>query len=127
MTKSKKIRLLTEYQEKGLGEQIVLIIKDKWDFDPEVIPHNYEVREKYCVNDAINQFKEQKGYIFDNVTIKDLQKIIEHNKPLGISKEYEDTKGLFFSMYPDYVKQRKETFNRMMGMYNKYKSQFVGL
>ncbi len=124
MTNSKKIRILTEYIDKGLGEQVVLIIRDKWNFDPDVYPHKYAVREKYTVADALNQFKEQKGYIYEGISFKDLQKNIERNQPLEIKAEYADTKEIFFTKYPDYEKKQKEAFNAIMGMYNPYKSQF---
>jgi hypothetical protein len=125
MTNNKKIRLLNEYVEKGLGEQVVLKIEDRWDFDPDVLPIKYPVREQYTVSDALNQFKEQKGYIYEGINIKDLQKNIERNQPLTVRAEYQDTKEKFFAEHPNYYKELRAKFNAMMGMVNQYKSQFI--
>ena len=125
MTNSKKIKLLNEYVEKGLGEQVVLNIEDRWDFDPDVLPIKYPIREQYTVSDALNQFKEQKGYIYEGINIKDLQKNIERNQPLTVIGEYQDTKDKFFAEHPNYYKEQREKFNQLMGMVNRYKSQFI--
>lgn len=127
MTNSKKIRLLNEYVDKGLGEQIVLKIEDRWGFDPDVLPIKYPVREQYSVSDALNQFKEQKGYIYEGINIKDLQKIIECNQPLIVKGEYQDTKKEFFEKHPNYFKELKEKWNRILGIgkINQYKSLFM--
>lgn len=126
MTNTKKIRLLTEYVEKGLGEQVVLTIKDRWDFgDPDVYPRNYKVREQFNVSDALNQFKEQQGYIYAAINIKDIQKIIEKNEPLVVIAEYKDTKDKFLAEHPNFQKEERARFNKLMGMYNRYKSQFI--
>jgi hypothetical protein len=125
MTNSKKIRLLNEYIENGFGEQVVLKIEDRWDFDPDVLPIKYPIREQYTVNDALNQFKEQKGYIYEGINIKDLQKNIERNQPLTVTAEYKDTKDRFFAEHPDYYKEQRAKFNQMMGLVNRYKSQFI--
>lgn len=125
MTNSKKIKLLNEYVEKGLGEQVVLNIEDRWDFDPDVLPRKYPIREQYTVSDALNQFKEQKGYIYEGINIKDLQKNIERNQPLTVIGEYQDTKDKFFAEHPNYYKEQREKFNQLMGMVNRYKSQFI--
>ena len=125
MTNSKKIRILNEYVEKGLGEQVVLNIEDRWDFDPDVLPIKYPIREQYTVSDAINQFKEQKGYIYEGINIKDLQKNIERNQPLTVRGEYKDTKERFFSEHPNYYKELRAKMQGMLGMINRYKSQFI--
>ena len=125
MTNSKKIRIINEYVEKGLGEQVVLKIEDRWSFDPDVLPIKYAVREQYTISDALNQFKEQKGYIYEGINIKDLQKNIERNQPLIIRAEYQDTKEKFNTEHPDYQKKLREKLNAMMGIVNKYKSQFI--
>lgn len=126
MTNTKKIRLLTEYVEKGFGEQVVLTIKDRWDFgDPDAYPRNYKVREQFNVSDALNQFKEQQGYIYAAINIKDLQKIIEKNEPLVVIAEYKDTKDKFLAEYPNFQKEERARLNKLMGMYNRYKSQFI--
>lgn len=125
MTNSKKIRIINEYVEKGLGEQVVLKIEDRWSFDPDVLPIKYAVREQYTISDALNQFKEQKGYIYEGINIKDLQKNIERNQPLIIRAEYQDTKEKFHTEHPDYQKKLREKLNAMMGIVNKYKSQFI--
>ena len=125
MTNSKKIGLLTEYIEKGLGEQVVLKIEDRWDFDPDVLPIKYPIREQYTVSDALNQFKDQKGYIYEGINIKDLQKNIERNQPLTVRGEYQDTKDRFFAEHPDFYKEQRAKFNQMMGLVNRYKSQFI--
>lgn len=125
MTNSKKIKLLNEYVEKGLGEQVVLNIEDRWDFDPDVLPRKYPIREQYTVSDALNQFKEQKGYIYEGINIKDLQKNIERNQPLTVIGEYQDTKDKFFAEHPNYYKEQRAKFNQLMGMVNRYKSQFI--
>lgn len=124
MTNSKKIRILNEYVERGLGEQVVLKIEDRWDFDPDVLPIKYPIREQYTVSDALNQFKEQKGYIYEGINIKDLQKNIERNKPLTVRGEYKDTKERFFAEHPNYYKELRAKMQAMTGMYNRYKSQF---
>lgn len=125
MTNSKKIKLLNEYVEKGLGEQVVLNIEDRWDFDPDVLPRKYPIREQYTVSDALNQFKEQKGYIYEGINIKDLQRNIERNQPLTVIGEYQDTKDKFFAEHPNYYKEQRAKFNQLMGMVNRYKSQFI--
>jgi len=125
MTNSKKIRILNEYVEKGLGEQVVLKIEDRWDFDPDVLPIKYPIREQYTVSDALNQFKEQKGYIYEGINIKDLQKNIERNQPLTVRGEYKDTKERFFAKHPNYYKELRAKMQGMLGMVNRYKSQFI--
>ena len=125
MTNSKKIRILNEYVEKGLGEQVVLKIEDRWDFDPDVLPIKYPIREQYTVSDALNQFKEQKGYIYEGINIKDLQKNIERNQPLTVRGEYKDTKERFFEEHPNYYKELRAKMQGMLGMINRYKSQFI--
>lgn len=125
MTNTKKIRIINEYVERGLGEQIVLKIEDRWSFDPDVIPRKYQIREQFNVLDALNQFKEQKGYIYEGINIKDLQKNIERNQPLTVVAEYQDTKDKFFELHPNYYQEAREKLNKLMGVYNKYKSQFV--
>ena len=125
MTNSKKIRLLNEYIEKGLGEQVVLIIEDRWDFDPDAIPRKYAIRERYSVTDALNQFVEQKGYIYEGINMKDLQKNIERNQPVTVTAEYQDTKDKFFAEHPNYYEEQKKKLNALMGMVNQYKSQFM--
>jgi hypothetical protein len=125
MTNTKKIRLLNEYVEQGLGEQVVLKIEDRWDFDPELFPRKYGLREQYTIADAINQFKEQKGYIFEGIAIKDLLKNIERNQPVVVVAEFQDTKDKFFAEHPNFYKEQQEKLNKMLGMVNKYKSQFM--
>ena len=127
MTNSKKIRILTEYVDKGLGEQIVLIIEDRWNFDPEKFPRKYAVREQYTVADALNQFKEQKGYIYEGMNIKDLQKNIERKKPVTVIAEFADTREKFHTLHPDFEREQKQRLAALMGMVNKYKGQFVGV
>lgn len=125
MTNTKKIRLLNEYIEKGFGEQVVLKIEDRWDFDPVLFPRKYALREQYTVTDALHQFQEQKGYIYEGMNIKDLQKNIERNQPVTVVGEYQDTKDKFFAEHPNFYQEQKERLNKLMGVYNKYKSQFV--
>lgn len=127
MTNSKKIRILTEYVDKGLGEQVVLIIEDRWDFDPEMLPRKYAVREQYTVADALNQFKEQKGYIYEGMNIKDLQKNIDRNQPVRVVAEFADTREKFHTLHPDFEREQKQRLAALMGMVNQYKGQFVGV
>lgn len=125
MTNTKKIRLLTEYIEKGFGERVVLILEDRWSFDPEVYPRTYNVREEYNVVDALNQFKEEKGYVYQGMNFKDIQKAIERNTPKKVLAEFQDTKDKFFQLHPNFFEEQKERFKKFLGEYNKYKQQFM--
>lgn len=125
MTNTKKIRLLNDYVNKGLGQQKLLIIQDRWKFDPDVYPRTYEIREEYTVQDAINQFNDKKGYIYEGMEFKQIQKSIEKNMPISIIAEYQDTKDEFFKEHPNFQKEEQEKLKQLLGQYNKYKNQFM--
>lgn len=127
MTTSKMIRLLNEYVEKGLGEQVVLRIEDAWDFDPDLYPRKYKVREELSVLDAIGQYEEKKGYICESMSFKELCKNIEGNQPVTIRGEYQDTKDAFFAKHPDFAKTQRKRLMELAGFVNRYKNQFVGI
>lgn len=125
MTNTKKIRILNDYIEKGLGEQVVLKIHDRWDFDPEVMPRTYALREQYTVSDALKQYQEQKGYVYEGITFKELQKCIDKNMPFVVNGEFPDTKEKFFQEHPNFFEEQKKKLNGLLGLYNRYKSQFI--
>lgn len=128
MTHTKKVRLLEEYISKGLGEQVVLILKDLWSFDPEVFPRYQKIREQYTVADALEQFKEKKGYVYLGINMHDLIKVIEKNNPIVKIVEYQDTKEEFFEKYPNFYQEERVRYNNLIankGNKNKYKSTFM--
>jgi len=126
MTNTKKIRLLSQYIEKGLGEQVVLILKDRWDFDPEVFPRKYNIREQFTVNDSLEQYTKEEGYVYQGLIFKELQKIIEKNTPKTVICEYKDTREKFFEEHPNFLEEERIRLNKLIGRrINSYKSQFI--
>lgn len=126
MTESKKLRIIREYIEKGCGEQVILIIRDRWKFDPDVTPYKYPIREQYTVNDALKQYEEKKGYIYEGISFKDLCKYIERKQKVDIDKTYKDSYDLFHETYPEYEEQMRKKFNAFMNAAGgNYKDMFV--
>lgn len=114
---TKKIRLLQEYIDKGWGERIVLLIKDKWDFDPDKL-YNPTDREFFSVEDVLEQFKNKDGIVYNNwlttADFKELCKAIEKDKPIVREGYYQDSYDKFHEKYPDYEDKKREKAKRYL-------------
>lgn len=110
-TLTKKIRILQEFVDKGLGEQDVLKVLDEWSFLPEEGPNKLKVRINVTVHDALIDYKEQKGIAYTTLTFKDLVKTIKNGRPILRIGFFEDTYKKFKQKYPEYIKKYENEQN----------------
>ena len=96
MTDSKKLKILQEYIDKGLGEQVVLNVVDAFD-------REQTIRQKVTITNLFEMVSNKEN-LNDYPNFKELGKAIEKNKPIYISGVFKDT----FEKYMQTIKNNKK-------------------
>lgn len=96
MTDSKKLKILQEYIDKGLGEQVVLNVIDAFDREGTI-------REKVSIFNLFEKVS-NKDNMNDYPNFKELAKAMEKNKPIYINGIFKDS----FEKYIETIKNNKK-------------------